>query len=224
MISLLCPTRKRPHWMERLWKSIVNTADDLSNIELIFYLDKDDKAGIKKFEKMKSERIRGIIGERIILSNCWNECWKIAQGPYYMLCADDIVFESKSWDTILLKAFDNYPDKIAVVYGRDGIKDWRLSTHPFVHKNWTDTLGYFVPPYFSAQMNDLWIFELGKGINRLCYVPEIFTRHTHPGKKATDDTYREQKMRARTDGVRKIYNDKETERRADMKKLRKRMK
>lgn len=220
MISLLCPTRRRPHWMERLWQSVVNTADDLSNIELIFYLDDDDTEGIDQLLKMESDKVKGIIGERIVLSNCWNECWKIAQGPIYMLCADDIVFKSKSWDTIVEGEFAKYPDRIVVVYGRDGIKDQRLATHPFIHKEWTDTLGYFAPPYFSSQMNDFWIFKLGEGIGRLNYVPEVFTLHTHPGKIPIDDTYREQRQRFKKDNIKKLWASKEPERQEAMKKLR----
>jgi len=210
--------------MERLWQSVIDTADDISNVELIFYIDNDDEISLEKYEELNSQysQVRHVTGERIVLSLCWNECWRISNGPYYMLCADDIVFSSESWDTILLQEFDKFPDKIVMVYGRDGKKDERLSTHPFLHKKWTDTLGYFAPPYFSSQMNDKWIFDIAIDLGRAHYVPEIFTEHKHLGKnrELRDRVYIEQIRRFRTDNIRQLYNNKILEREEAVRKLR----
>ena len=43
-ISILTPTRNRPNNCERFIKSIYNTAWERGNIELLFYVDKDDPA------------------------------------------------------------------------------------------------------------------------------------------------------------------------------------
>ena len=53
-ISLLCPTRKRPDFMQSLWDSVVSTSHNIQNIELVFRIDEDDKEAIDKFEEMKS--------------------------------------------------------------------------------------------------------------------------------------------------------------------------
>ena len=42
MISILTPTRNRPNNCERFIKSIYQTTKNRGNIELLFYVDKDD--------------------------------------------------------------------------------------------------------------------------------------------------------------------------------------
>jgi len=152
VISICCPTRKRPNQMSRLWNSMINTAYSLSNIELIFYIDNDDQDSIQKYEQMRSDQIRVVIGERILLSQMWNECQKMARGEIFMVCADDIVFVSEDWDRLIVEEFFKFPDRIILAHGMDGGKNERLGTHPFLHKNWVDVVGYFTPPYFSFQL------------------------------------------------------------------------
>ena len=54
--------------MQRLWESAWNTADDKENLEIVFYMDKDDIHSLEQFERMDSPQHLGICGERIVLS------------------------------------------------------------------------------------------------------------------------------------------------------------
>jgi hypothetical protein len=227
MISLLVPTRNRPEAMERLCQSAYSTAKEKDDIEIVFYVDKDDKESKAKAEELKSKdeyNIKFLTGKRIVLSNMWNECYKIATGPIYQHAGDDIVHRTRYWDNYIRKEFEKYPDKILFVYGRDGIVDSdELGTHGFIHKNWIETVGYFVPPYFSADYNDTWLTDLAKRINRLVYLPDLYIEHLHfsVGKAELDETYKDQRARRKRDKVRALYREKEKEREQDALKLQK---
>ena len=225
-ISLLCPTRLRPESMERVWKSAQETADDPSSIEIVFYMDNDDPLSISKFQELdtpeSNNRVLGILGERILLSSMWNECQKVATGDIFMLLGDDIVFRSPHWDTYVREHFNSIDDKISLLYGRDGNQDERLSTHPFVHKNWIQAVGYFVPDSYSCDMNDLNLFDIATMINRKTYDPRIFTEHMHfgVGKSNLDSTYKDQRERGMRDNVMALYERLLPKRQEDAQKLR----
>jgi hypothetical protein len=226
-ISLLTPTRFRPHSMERLWNSALETADHPENLEIVFYMDNDDVHSLTKFETMDKNdgdkgRVRGIVGERIVLSEMWNASYKEATGDICMHCGDDIIFRSKGWDSKVVGHISAKPDHIVFVHGMDGIQNERLGTHGFLHRNWIDTLGYFVPPYFSCDYNDTWLTAVGDMLGRRVYDPEIYTEHMHwaVGKQPRDTTYAETTARGNRDNVTALYQSLEPKRKEDADKLR----
>ncbi len=222
-ISLLVPTRKRPNGMKQVWLSALKTSFDQEKLEIIYYIDEDDIESIKAYDEIASEQTNFIVGERIILSQMWNECWKIATGEIFMHCADDIIFRSLNWDKYIREEFNLSSDKIIFVHGDDGLKGKKLGTHGFLHKTWTDIIGFFVPPYFSFWYNDRWLTEVADAINRRIYLPNVLTEHMHYCNKKSefDITYKEAKKRGMRDNVNKIYKEKANERKEWANKLRK---
>lgn len=218
MISVLVPTRNRPRSVKRLLDSALATA--AYDPEFIFYVDEDDRSSIDVIENHELNT-EIIVGPRVVLSEMWNRCAERARFDIMMHCGDDIVFRTKNWDDIVKAEFDQVPDKILLVYGRDGFQDEKLGTHSFIHRNWVDVVGYFVPPYFSSDYNDTWLNEVAEALGRRRYVPEIFTEHMHPaaGKGELDITHQERLTRHTRDNVAQLYADKQAERYADVKKL-----
>lgn len=205
-ISLLCPTRNRPYEMTRMWHSAIQTAQKPESIEVIFYLDYDDKmgfAGLRQAAARHPSQIRAISGERIILSQCWNAAAEIAKGDIFMHCGDDIIFRSKGWDEMVCNKMNSLPDRIAFVYGDDLIMGEKLGTHGFISREWVKSVGYFVPPIFSSDYNDTWLNEVADKIGRKFYVPEIVTEHMHFAAKKShiDATHRERLQRHQEDDV-----------------------
>lgn len=218
MISILCPTRNRLDAMRRLVQSARETAANPTEIEFIFYVDDDDEASATLADELGATTVRG---PRIVLSEMWNRCWDEAKYDVAMHCGDDIIFRSQNWDLHVLYAFERYPDKIALVHGRDGYQDAALATHGFLHRRWVEALGYFVPPHFSSDYNDLWNTEIADAVGRRVYLPEIYTEHMHPviGKGTWDQTHQERLARHTRDNVDQLYRDLLGRRMEDIAKL-----
>lgn len=165
-------------------------------VEIIGVLDADDPT-----RDRYPEDLIFTIGNRATLSSLWNDAAMDAQGEIFMQCADDIRFRSVGWDERVRLAFEEYPDKIVYVYGRDGIADQRMATHGFMHRRWYNTLGYFTWPHFSSDYGDLWNHTIAERLGRLHYIEEVYTEHLHPavGKAPMDQTHRERMERDETD-------------------------
>ena len=221
MISILCPTRNRPQNIERMWKSIVKTAYNPMSIELVIYVDDDDKS----YDKLSIPHIK-VRGPRIVLSDTWNKCAKIAEYNILMYAGDDIVFKTSNWDKVVTQTFNKFEDKIAFVFGRDGsVHDGNYGTHGFVHRKWFDTLGYISPPLFSGDYSDTWINDVAKLVGRHVHI-DILTEHLHPDfkKSELDATYIEKYERMKKEKTADLYFSLNAERQIDADKLRKVMK
>ena len=221
-ISILLPTRNRPDFLKEMIDSCIDTANDISSIEFVLYTDDDDNSNddvIRNYQEFVS--IKRISGPRIVLSEMWNACYEKASADIFMHCGDDIRFRTQDWDKVVLDKFDEYPDKIAFVFGTDGVWDpGSFGTHGFIHRNWAEAVGYFVPPYFSSCFNDTWLNEVSKMIGRHVYV-DVYTEHLHPwiNKHEWDQTHMERLEAHSRDDCDSIWDDKANEREADAKKL-----
>jgi len=190
-----------------------------TGVEFIFYVDDDDSSYVETLRLTGVDST--ITGPRVVLSEMWNACAKVASHDVMMHCGDDIVFRSDGWDERVLAEFDTVDDKILFVHGRDGYQDARIGTHGFLHRNWVDAVGYLVPPYFSSDYNDLWLTEVADALGRRRYLPDVYTEHMHPviGKGTWDRTHRERLERHQRDDVQRIYRERKSERDADVLKL-----
>ena len=220
MLSIIFPTRNRPNNVIRFVDSIFATADSVKNIQLCIYIDDDDTASVPALQQI-AERIdtQALQGNLKIGSHMYNELYRIATGDLFMFAADDIVFRTKGWDSIVTKKFDEHPDKILFVYGEDGFQHGRIGTHGFIHNNWIETVGYVLPPKLASSYTDEWVTELAVKAGRNCYMPELFIEHLHPaiGTAPNDATYTN---RTEMPGnLAELYRSLESDRNADTEKL-----
>jgi glycosyl transferase/beta-hydroxylase protein BlmF len=217
MVSILAPTRGRPHNVRRLIESVRATA--AGEVEIIFYVDEDDD---KTRQLIGQVDATFIVGPRIILSECWNRCAEQANHDVMMQCCDETVFRTANWDRYVRAEFDKVPDKILLVHGNDGIQGAGLATLGFIHRRWADTVGYFVPPYFSCDWNDMWLTEIADALRRRVYLAEVYTEHMHPvaGKAPMDKTHQERLDRGSRDNVNALWHQLAPERQRDVLKLR----
>lgn len=212
--------------MVRLVTSIEDTSTVPETVEVVFYIDNDDEPSIEAAISLQHNwqfpKVKYVVGERVLFSKMWNICADASNGEVLMLCDDEAVFRTNDWDAFVLRAFEQWPDKIGLVYGRDGIHDVNLATHPFIHRNWVNCVGYFVPPYFASDYNDTWLFEVSGMIGRRAYLPKVYIEHMHPcaGKAEWDTTHRERLARHRAQDSDKLYASLKSERQADAQKLR----
>lgn len=229
MISLLLPTRQRPEWLERLWNSALDTADKPEELELVVYIDDDDKSYDKL--KLKTTNVTFVFGPRlhdgeVNLSVKWNKCWEQARGDYFMHCGDDIVFRTRSWDTAIKEAIDARPGKICFAWCNDTSDESQrneFGTHGFIHRNWTDIIGRFVPPYFVSDYNDTHFNDVARALNVCTYIHNQVTEHMHYslGKAPIDKNTEERLTRHERQNPGELYRSKELveERQKEIEKL-----
>lgn len=194
MISLLVPTRRRPESFAQMAESAWEAAMFPRQVEIVARSDDDDTLPPALGQV-------NIVGRRATLSSLWNDCAVEASGEILMQCADDIRFRTAGWDEHVRLAFDEHPDRIVYVYGRDGIADERMATHGFMHRSWLKTVGYFTWPHFTSDYGDLWNHTIAERLGRLHYIEEVYTEHLHPavGKAPLDETHRDRVERDKTD-------------------------
>jgi len=216
IISLLVPTRGRPTEFRRMVDSALGLATYARSVEVVAYHDEDDVSGYYGFDD-----VIWIKGPQILLSETWNECYRKARGNILMHCGDDLVFRTPGWDQVVRDTFAESKDKLILVHGDDMSPNTdALATHGFLHRRWVDVIGYFVPPYFSSDWNDVWLTEVADKIGRRVKVP-IVTEHMHYafGKAEHDVTYRQREERGARDNVGKIYERTKAQREADAARL-----
>lgn len=193
-------------------------------IEIVWYVDGDDVESINTAQREIECGLpmKLVVGERIVLSECWNRCAAVASGDILGHMGDDIIFRTEDWDAMIESAFQEYEDRIVFVHGCDGIHDARLGTHGFLHRRWVDALGYFAPPYFAHDFNDTWFTEVADIIGRRKFLPDLLTEHMHPdvGKAEYDRTYREHAEAGMRDNVGALYESLRDVRIGDASKLR----
>lgn len=208
MISLLLPTRQRPHNLVRLVESI-NATKTTEIVELVTYIDTDDRTYDDLTLDITWKRVYGPrhIDGKVNLSVMWNECYKHSDGDILMHCGDDIVFRTEGWDFKVASLFDRTPDKILFAFGNDGIQDANdFGTHGFIHNAWVEAVGYFCPPYFVSDYNDTFFNDVAKAVGRHVKIP-IYTEHMHycAGKADIDQNTAERLRRHADDDPRSLY-------------------
>jgi len=194
-IALMCPTRNRMNKLLTLISSLLTTVEDPHNIYLVLGVDEDDPAiehynylqrNLKFIEIIKFKNEGKFLG----LSTMWNKMASVYPNTVdiFAMIGDDMVFMTKDWDQKIIEEFENGPkDKILMVHCNDGVrgKDNKYATMApfpvnfFVHKNYVNTVGYFVEPFIENIHQDTWCdFIFGK-LKRKKYRHDILIKHLH---------------------------------------------
>lgn len=217
MISLLLPTRGRPSELARMVSSVRATAK--TNVQIVLYVDDDDGTDYAAFRNDATIKV----GPRIRqMTRCWNEIVPLATGDIFCLANDDIIFRTQGWDLMVEAAFSGCADKILLVHGDDlGGQRERFGPHPFISRRWVETVGYFLPPYFSSEYGDTWLAEVANAVGRRKFLPFV-VEHMHFcwGKAEQDQVTRDRLARGDTDHVDDLWHKLEPERQKDIAKLR----
>src|ERR1700752_333878 len=143
-VSLLLPTRGRAALVQRLFDSVVETSTDLERLEVVLYVDEDDRESREiSHSKLSLVKLVGHPGET--MGNMNRACYDASHGRYVMLVNDDVVFRTKGWDARVCDAASRYPDGIALVYGNDLDQGEAVPTFPIVSRAGCDLLGEICP-------------------------------------------------------------------------------
>ena len=192
-ISICLPTRGRPLQLSTMIKTATELATDAKGIEFLIYVDEDDLTMVD-FSHPNATILRG---ERLTISKMTNLLASISQGNLIMYAADDIIFRTKNWDSIVLQHYNNSAHKICLIHGDDlGQDSNKIATHGFVSRDLYNLLGYLLPTYFRADFCDTWMTEICVKSGTRSFVPNLIIEHIHPawGKADIDETYRSTKL------------------------------
>lgn len=196
MIYLALPSRGRPQALRECLASAWETAITPEEVGAVIRLDYDD-AERSSYQRLgKAGPVVVLQKPRRTLGMAFDDAGleAVVRGAeIVMLCGDDIRFRTPGWDQIVYDTFEQWPDRIGLVYGRDGHQDEKMATHPFVSAEWIRAVGYYIPHALRGSMVDVWLHNLGVALDRIYYEPALYTEHLHPdaGKGRVDRTYRD---------------------------------
>jgi len=159
---------------------MIDTALSLAGapIEILLYLNEDDPELEKYQYLIDSKHI--IVGPDRSPVFSWNKLAENAKYDILMLQGDDAWFETNNWALKVIEAFEQYPDKIVFVYPDLEGYPWKGGyltadhcPHFFIHRNWIDTVGYFVAPHFWHWYVDTWWRDVAKIIDRRHIIKDL---------------------------------------------------
>ena len=194
-ISLLLPTRGRPHLIRRLFDSLALCTDKLEDLEVILYLDEDDETG-QEISDARFSLIK-IIGPRLTMGGYNTICFGRASGYLIMLMNDDVVVRTHGWDHIVAELGRTIADGIFLAYPNDLHIGKRMCTFPILTKKACDLLQRPYPEEYKTYFIDWHVFETFKrlraiGHARIFYLEDVVFEHCHymAGKAEFDITYK----------------------------------
>jgi hypothetical protein len=200
--SLLCPTRGRPDHVRRLVESVDQSASFPSRLELLFYVDNDDRSIMEYVEFFSAAqsryprlmRIKGVTGEPKSVSLSWNDIARESVGDVLLMANDDQVYGHTGWDVRLDEEILRFPDEVYCIWFNDGINGDKHCAFPIVSRRWYETVGYFTPGIFDFLFNDTWIMAVAQLLGRVHYVGDVTVEHLHHcvNKSPLDTTYKRQ--------------------------------
>lgn len=165
--------------------ALSNVAGCIDDVEILLGIDDDDpkraayRSCVKGLGRWES-RVKVFEFAGMTVSEIWNALFGQSLGEVIMLGNDDLVFETRGWDRAFLDVHFSVPDGVYVAWAQDRINGGRHAAFPVVSRSWVRHLGYFAPRAgFKFWYNDTWIYEIGKMVGRLRYLPGVAIRHLH---------------------------------------------
>lgn len=191
MISLLTPSLGRPVQCLEMAESVAETAS--GPVELVLVVEDTDPA----YDDYVSADwpIRPVVVHapaKSKPSTKWQMAYEASHGDFTFHGQDDVRFRTPAWDDRIREAFNEWDDRIGMVWVNDGHHRQRLAALFFLSRQWIDTVGYYVPDdlFFSYYL-DNWVHDLARRIDRLQYLDDVFVEHLAValGKARQDATW-----------------------------------
>ncbi len=213
-ISVLCPTRGNPQFVEAQIENIADTLAEPGRLKLLYYVDNNDPS-LKDyqfaFHKMEAQVGRRlpfeiVSGDPIGTPRAINLMAEMAEADAYMVIADDVVFESSGWDQAIDQVVADHPDGVFNAWFDDGVFGEKLSWCPILGRTWFKTLRYIVPVIFEHYAADHWLHTLGRLTGR-----NVFIADQKLGQRQIDDTATEARYAWEVDGGAKRKMDRDNE-------------
>lgn len=167
MISVLIPERGRPEMLDRLVQSLVDTAGQDSNYEILVAIDSDDPAWPDN-RWLEWEASLGLLGHvetfrwprPLTLGEKLNALAREAKGDIFWFLANDHIVETPEWPAIIRAAAKKLPNSVGVLYPHDDSHPGHAS-FPILTRHTTSAVGFFMPPCYPYWFIDTHWDHLG---------------------------------------------------------------
>jgi len=169
-IAIITPSRERLKGFIRLKESIINTISGENEIVFLIGADIDDKTDYESTNVL-IKRYSGLS-----IAQIWNDLARSIDADYYVLGADDYVFETKDWDKILMSKIQH---PYNLLWFDDGIQHGNSCAFPIVSREWIELIGYFIPEMFIHNYSDTFVYDIAKKAGVCVYIPEVQNKHLH---------------------------------------------
>ncbi len=216
IISLLMPTRHRVQRAGLFLQSIVDTADNLLDIEVVLTIDDDDQDSQQICSPHPGLKIIKIVGPRASMGELNTRCLKSATGQIIMLVNDDIIIRTKSWDSYFIENSKVFEDEIYLIHTKDGMRDSRLPMFPVLSRKYCDLVKNPYPEsypgdHIDTHIHDIFIRLKDLGYVREIYLPQVYFEHMHfaLGKSKIDQVYRDRSVRRGSCQYYRLWSDRE---------------
>lgn len=196
MITILCPSRGRPHRLREMLDSVEDTVERPNGVEVIVGLDEDDPLKDEYYEAIDAARRPIAVwthvgGPRpVYMSDVYNAMMAgpLFRGDVVCYCADDVQFGARGWDTYVQDAFKANPVLLLYDSGQD--RD-DCPIHGFVSKASCDALGFLFPTGYEHGYVDRWLWAVYRELRRNVWTPKVrmHHRHWHADRSGYDGTY-----------------------------------
>lgn len=195
-INLMLPTRGRVQGLKRFVESAITLADNPGLLRFSFLTDHDDAPTNQWTRSLLWQGKHTIVDHETDgphLARYYNRLYyeSIFQelGTLVSMVADDMYFETKGWDSLVLDRMNKY-DGRAFVYGDDcNVQHEKMAVNCFTSRLVVDgtCTGEFMWGRWRANIIDVVWTEIARRAGILEYIPELKIVHDHNNKKAVKD-------------------------------------
>ena len=188
--SLILPTHNHPGLVKRLFNSIADTTANLNQVEIVLYLDSKDRES-SDINHPLLDLVR-IIRHPDAMGNILRAGYDKASARYIMLTNDDMIFMTKNCDEKVLRAFEEFPDDIGMVYGNDLYYGNMMCTFPILSRKACELMDKICPEDYKWHCIDSHILDIFKrlaslGYKRMRYLRNVVFEHMHHELSASVD-------------------------------------
>lgn len=194
-LTIIVPSRGRPHLMDRLLESWKRTT--LGHSRIVMVLDGDDSHHYNevhdKYVKEPGIEMAIVFGERQLLTsklNSFAKDWEKQESIGVGFMGDDCVFMTPGWELPIVDWLENNK---GICYGNDLLQGEALPNNVFIHVDIIAALGFMAPPELKHYYIDNYWKDLGLRLEKIKYFESIVIEHRHwsNGKETKDATYTE---------------------------------
>lgn len=184
----LVPTRNRVDNARELLEVFYETSQE-DDSGIIFIVGTEDPQ-LQRYINFIPERHLFIFPQRGLvkaLNYVSPEYWDEYEAIGFM--GDDHRPRTPGWDSEYLRALRRLGS--GYVYGNDLLMGDRIPTQVAISSTIVKSLGFFGPPGFTHLCVDLTWKDMGEGLGRITYLPDVIIEHMHPaaGKADNDAGY-----------------------------------